>query len=279
MENPFFSKGAVIDYYNKTLTIYLTFYSKDHFHHGMWYKDTRNQNEALENTTKFVVECLELKDDDYVLDAGCGIGGTTRYIVSNFGVKTTGINISDIQIEKAKQLSKSVKNAESLAFLKQDFCETKFPDESFTKICAIESACHAPLQFVKEAYRLLRKEGKLVICDAFQTRGNLNKKEKKLFLGVLKGYVLPRSELKENLIKNLYQLGFKHVKFHDRSQALAKSFWQLHRSAKQRYPVTLLLSKLRLIPQLFHDFNIAHYNLKQCVERQFVTYGVLVADK
>lgn len=47
-----------------------------------------------------MTEYLELINGDIVLNAGCGIGGTTRF---NFH-----ITISDEQIEKSKELSKNI---------------------------------------------------------------------------------------------------------------------------------------------------------------------------
>jgi len=279
VKNPAFSKKAVEKYYDITEILYTSIYSKEHVHFGMWDKNTKSLDEALENTTKFVVECLDIQVGDIVLDAGCGIGGSSRYIVSNFGVKTIGISNSDIQLKRANEFSQTVKNRSLLEFDNQDFTQTSFPDESFTKIFAIESACHAPRGLIKEAYRLLRPGGRLVIDDAVQVKTYLSKKEQKLVLGALKGWVLPQSETKQEAFKYLRQVGFGNIKFFDKKQAIYKTSWMIHRRAKHLFPITFLLSKLKLIPQMWHDFIRANYNQKLLLDREIMTYGVFVADK
>lgn len=279
MKNPYFSKKSVAEYYDRTLILYYSFYSKEHVHHGLWTKDTNCLSEAIENTIRFVADCLEIQDGDVVLDAGCGIGGSSRYIAANFGVKTIGINISDAQLKMAKKLSQNAKNRSLMEFYKQDFTRTTFPDGFFSRIFAIESACYAPREFLKEAYRLLKMGGKMVICDGIQIKSRLTAKEKKLLLGVLKGWVLPRSETKQDMLKLLSRIGFKDIVFHDKKQAVIKTSWRMYRRAKILLPITYLLSKLNLIPRIWHEFVIANYSALLCLDQNIVTYGAFVAEK
>lgn len=101
-----------------------------------------------------------------ILDVGCGIGGTTRYLAKKFpGARVTGISISDAQIARATELARAQKvpNAE---FLLRDALAMDFPDNSFDVVWAIESGEHMPdkKKYVEEMARVLKPGGTLVFA-------------------------------------------------------------------------------------------------------------------
>ena len=127
--------------------------------------------------------------------------------------------------------------------------------------------------------RLLKNGSRLVISDGFQIKPKLSKKEKKLLQGVLVGWVLPYSELQQEFKSHLSQIGFKNIQYYDKKEAVKKASWYIHRKAKLFYPFTLLFSKLKIIPQIWHHHTIAGYNFKLCMDRGIITYGIFVAEK
>jgi MPBQ/MSBQ methyltransferase len=102
-----------------------------------------------------------------VLDVGCGIGGTSRYLAKKFGAdaEVSGITLSQEQVNRATQLCKErgINNAD---FCVMDALAMTHPDNSFDVVWACESGEHMPdkRKYVQEMTRVLKPGGKLVIA-------------------------------------------------------------------------------------------------------------------
>ena len=157
------------DYYDHAQILYDLFWSKKALHYGFWNKDTKKLKEAIENANKFVAKLLKPKKDDKILDTGCGVGGSCLFFAKNFKSKVTGIGLSEVQLKKAKKYAKDENLDNLLNFKKMNFNNTDFKDKSFDKVFAIEGACYAEnkYDFLKEMYRILKPNGKIVVVDGF----------------------------------------------------------------------------------------------------------------
>lgn len=272
--------STIADYYNKNQIVYNFFYSKDVLHYGLWEKDTKDMKEAHVNTNKFIAKCLDINKNDTVLDAGCGIGGTSIFIAENYGAKVFGISISDVQLKIAKNRASESKVSDLTDFSNQDFTRTNFEDNAFSKIIGIESICHAQKKsdFLKEAYRVLKKGGRIAVCDGFAIRINLDAKEKEDYESFLKGWAVPNLATKDGFYEDMKKAGFKNIRFHDKLESIKKSSFGINRWGHLAYPFSLILSRLRFIPKNIHDNVIACINQKK-VFGNIATYGVFVAEK
>ncbi|CAM9308229.1 unnamed protein product [Pylaiella littoralis] len=102
-----------------------------------------------------------------VLDVGCGVGGTSRYLAKKLGPETsvTGITLSPKQVERATQLAKEqgVPNAK---FQVTNALDMSFEDESFDLVWACESGEHMPDKgkYIEEMTRVLKPGGRLVVA-------------------------------------------------------------------------------------------------------------------
>lgn len=275
------SNQDIKKYYDENQVLYNHFWSQNALHYGFWNKNTKKLSDALLNTNKFVLNCLEINKNDYVLDAGCGVGGTSIFIAENSHARVSGITISDIQLKKSKEQALKSKASKLLEFSNQDFTKTQFKDNTFSKIFGIESICHAhkKIDFLKEAYRILKKNGKIAVVDAYLIRKNFNKRENKIYHKFLTGWAVPNLSMKDDFYDDLKKVGFKKVKFFNKLDSVRKSSNRLYRLGVIAYPFTLILSILKLIPKSMHKNTIAGINQKKLVDNNMVTYGVFVAEK
>lgn len=147
----------------------------------------------------FIDEMLqwsEAQSPKLILDVGCGIGGTSRYLAKKFpDAKVTGITISENQIRRAtqlviplfvwaKQYSRLVESpelnprgrgggakkqakeqgVENVEFQLVNALDMSFEDNKFDLVWACESGEHMPDKtlYVKEMARVLKPGGNLV---------------------------------------------------------------------------------------------------------------------
>lgn len=66
--------------------------------------------------TVHAVAKMGLKPSDHVLDAGCGLGGATRYLASAVGCRVTGIDLTPAYIEAAEDLARRTGLADRIAY-------------------------------------------------------------------------------------------------------------------------------------------------------------------
>lgn len=272
---------AIKSYYDNNQFLYSFLWSRSASHYGFWEKETASLSEAILNTNKFIKNCLDIKKDDVILDAGCGVGGTSIYLARECKARVRGIALSDVQIKIAKENALKEGVSDSVDFSCQDFTKTSFKNSSFTKIFGIESVCHASekLDFLKEAFRLLKPGGKIAVVDAFLIKKNMSEKEKKAYENFLIGWAVPNLYSKENFEKGLKKAGFENIIFYDKSEQVKKSSKRIYLLSIAAYPITWFLSKIKFIPQNVHGNTIACYNQKKVVDCHLVAYGVFVAEK
>lgn len=167
-----FTTDDVAEYYNTTHSHYEKWWNlKDglSLHYGIWFKNTKNLVEAVTNTNRVLLDAAGIQADDKVLDAGCGVGGAAWFINQNTGADVTGITLSEKQVAYATAMARERGIGDRVRFLQMDYTQTDFSDESFDVIWACESVSAAPDKelFIKEAFRLLKKGGRLVMTDCF----------------------------------------------------------------------------------------------------------------
>ena len=76
----------------------------EHIHHGYFKSSTDTNAQAQLNQVIRLVESSGVSAGSRVLDVGCGIGGTARYLAREQGCKVTAITNSRRQVEIAREL-------------------------------------------------------------------------------------------------------------------------------------------------------------------------------
>lgn len=276
-------KSSIARYYDYTLPFYNIFWHKksNAIHYGFWDKDTKNHQESLLNTNRYLAEKANIKSSDLVLDAGCGIGGSSLWLAQNIGCKVVGITISDKQLTRAKQLAKEQGVESKVQFLKRDFTNTKFNDELFDVVWAIESVCYTEDKgdFLKEAHRILKRGGRLVVADGFQKRDTKDETEYKLISDFCTGLQLLNIAKFSDFKRKLKLVGFSNIEAEDKSDEARPSSKKLYRMSMISYPVSKITGFLGLTPKLLTLNNLSGIKQYQGGNSGLLCYGVFYAKK
>ena len=112
---------------------------------GLWQKGAANLEQAQMHMIDDLIEKLNIRDGDNILDFGCGWGCVPNYVMSKFpNVRFTGLNLSHEQCEYMRNKMKdpqSYLSSERFTLVQGDLNEIHF-DEKFDKILSVGVFCH-----------------------------------------------------------------------------------------------------------------------------------------
>lgn len=279
-----YSNKDVEQYYDLSQTHYKRVWDLERsrsLHYGYWDSSTKNFHEALLNINKILAAKAEISKHHKVLDAGCGIGGSSLWLAKNIGCNVTGISLSAKQVQTANDLAKN-ENLQSLAvFEQQDFTATKYAAESFDIIWAIESVCHASdkSKFINEAYRLLKKGGKLILADFFKQE-NLAEKDAALIKQWANGWAIDDFATIENFTEHLKNAGFHHTNIEDATTKIIPSAKRLYRAYFPGVIGGFLYKLFNPKPTIYGKKNIdTAYLQYKALKQNLWTYNIVLSEK
>ena len=145
-----------------------------HFRWYRWGMNPFRREAMLEQMNVEVLRRLRIESvpDACVADLGCGLGATMRAIAKRrTDAQLTGLTLVPWQVEQTQALNSAAGISERVSLALGDYEDSGLAAESFDAAYALESSCYAhgadKERFLREAYRLLRPHGRLVIVDGF----------------------------------------------------------------------------------------------------------------
>ena len=210
------SASAVIDYYNQCHVDYKILWGS---HRNLcipfgYFDDHHDSHRtALPNMNRELAKRAGVSSDDRVLDAGCGVGGSSLWLAGEHGAQVCGINIQPLHLDVARREC-SARGLDGLVrFEERNYCDSGLEAESFDLVWALESVCHSDdkLAFVTEAYRVLKPGGRIMVADFFQFKESLDEAEAERMQWWLDGWALPDLSRVSDFSRYLQDTGFDEV--------------------------------------------------------------------
>lgn len=279
-----FSNHEVARYYELSEVHYRLFWRLEKsraLHYGLWEPTTKNFHEALLNTNRVLAEMAGIKGGETVLDAGCGVGGSSLWLAGERNCLVTGITLSEKQVAKATAFANEAGVQESVRFECRDFMNTGFPDQFFDVVWGVESICHAPDKalFLKEAFRILKKGGRLVMADFFQKDG-LQGKAATLMQRFAHSWAVDSFATWETFEDNLQAAGFRTLQMKEASKQVKPSVDRLYRYYLLGKPAALLYRLFKGQPTALAGNNVESARLQhQTFQRGWWQYRLIKAEK
>jgi tocopherol O-methyltransferase len=277
--------NRVLAYYKSTNFDYEHFWSGRRalaIHFGYYDSSVDTHEDSLIKMNQVLAGYADIKASDKVLDAGCGYGGSSIWLAENIGCEATGLTVVPYQVNKAEKCASSSVASSKLHFVKGDYAHTNMLKNSYNVVWGLESIVHCENKkgFIKEAYRILKPSGRILISEyLLRDQPKLSKAERDTIEPFLKGWMMPDLLTPTQYKELLTKAGFKNIKIYDLSKNVDPSLRKCRRNASMAMPFVGILQKIGLIDEIRRDYTVANYKLYDYFKAGLWQYKVVVATK
>lgn len=162
---------------------------------------------------------MQMKKGDVILDLGCGVGGPARNIARFTDASIIGINNNDIQLKRAREITKEQGLDKNCSFEKADFMNIPKDDNSVDGVYQIEAACHSPekVKLYKEIFRVMKPGAYFGGYEWVMTHryDNKDSKHRMIKKGIEIGNGIADLESAETILEYMKEAGFEIIEHKD----------------------------------------------------------------
>ncbi|MBZ9571537.1 class I SAM-dependent methyltransferase [Methanobrevibacter sp. TMH8] len=125
-------------------------------------------NESHEKLAQWGVSHLKIKENDVILDIGCGGGVNVKRFAEMISKgKVYGIDYSEVSVEKSSNMNKLAIDDGKVEIIQGSVSDLPFDDGTFDIVTGFETVYFWPnfIEDLKEVNRVLKTNGVIFICN------------------------------------------------------------------------------------------------------------------
>jgi cyclopropane fatty-acyl-phospholipid synthase-like methyltransferase len=187
--------SSIRRYYDENTRLFLAFGSGNKvtsIHRAVWTDGARTLDEALNVTHQRILAEIP---GPHIADLGCGVGASLFHLLPQMtqSAHGLGLTISPVQAHLAQTAAVRLGLDRQATIVEGDFVAVPLESASRDAVYSVEAFCHAlhPAAYLREAARLLRPGGRLILVDDFCTERSLSPSENDWLDAYRAGWYVP----------------------------------------------------------------------------------------
>jgi SAM-dependent methyltransferase len=274
---------SIRDYYDQNTRLFLAFNRSrkaGNIHRSVWMEGAQTLAEALNVSNDLIRAEIEsvAKTNARIADLGCGVGASLLHIIPRLQEPKPafGLTLSPVQARLAGQFAKQANREGQILFAEGDFTRVPLASESLDVVYSVEAVVHAPEpeRYFREAGRLLRRGGKLILVDDYLTERSLSQSESKWLRAYINGWHVPGI----TTVQQTQTFAKKHhlqvIKNGDLTPYL-----HLRHLPHALAQISLVIGNLLPLKHAILPSMLGSMALQQCLHMQVIEYRFLVFEK
>lgn len=276
--------SRIEEYYIESRFDYKLFWALEESHglHAGYHDGTdRSHAEAVEHMNRVLADRVGVDATDHVLDCGCGVGGSSVWLADEREATVTGVDLVAPQLADARALAAEGGVTPRTTFLRGDFTDLPLPEDSVDVIWGIEAICHAAdeAEFLAEAARVLRPDGRLIVADGFRAVESMTPDERASMDQWLDGWAVPNLATVGEFRSALEAAGFEAIDVEDETERVLPSSRRLYWASRLLRPVGRVATAVGLRNETQeNNRRAARYQYETLTEGLW-RYGIVTAKR
>ncbi|MDT0635873.1 SAM-dependent methyltransferase [Spectribacter hydrogenooxidans] len=283
-DTPADARRAIAAYYRQTQWQYYGLWSGRGtlaLHYGYWDDGVRSHAQSLARLNAVLAERADIGRGDRVLDAGSGWGGSSIWLARDRGARCTGVTLEPHQVRIARMMAARRGVSDLTEFALGDYTRLPFADASFDVVWAVESVCHATDKsaFLREAARVLRPSGRLIVSDFFRAEAAMGADREALLRAWVSQWVVPDLASLDGFGADARRAGFDEVVTDDVTDRIRPAARRLYRTGLLTAPLAGLFRLLRLHNDYHHANWLSSLRQYRALQAGAWRYGIVTARR